>query len=321
MDKTQILEGKKTDNLEATSASETTPVEEPADGPIQLNSSPTPIDEQVKDANIDMDEENSKTEMDNAESDQPVVGDNVDTEETEPIEPIEELETEPVEGTITNSTAAPTPTPTTETAPAEELVHEENGVTESPALKTFTQSQVNEMVGTTRLETREKTFRYIYDRYGVNSEEELDELIGNAQRYDSLQEQYDSDKKAWKEQSGQRDAELAGVKEQVALMQSGIDSSRYDDAKFILKGKGLEISLDNIKNELATHPEWQKKENSLNTNEPNQNFAKTGEPKELNSPLEQAEPESKIRVLGNESSPKNEVNEEEDYVLNRMFKV
>ena len=174
------------------------------------------------------------------------------------------------------------------------------------------------MVGNTRTETREKTFRYIYDRYGVKDEAELDELIGNAQRYDTLKEQFDSEKKGWKEQSANRDQELTDVKEQIALLESGIDRNRFEDAKFILRGKGLEVSLDNIKNELATHPEWQKEENKAEN--PNPNFVKMGEPTVDTTPKPE-EPVSKLSVLGNETTPVHNENSEEDYVMNRMFKI
>lgn len=299
METNKILEGKKTDNLEATSASETTPVEQDAEEgqpeiatePIpELNSSPSPTEEEVENANISVEPEKTvegeegeevaaPVEPVAPESDQPVVSENVAADEAD-----------------TN------------------LVHEENGVVDTPALKTFTQEQVNDMVGNTRTETREKTFRYIYDRYGVADENGLDELVGNAQRYDSLQEQYNSDKKMWKDTSDARDKELADIKEQVALMQSGIDSQRYEDAKFILRGKGLEVSLDNIKAELATHPEWQKQESAPKAHP---EFAKVGEP---NIEPQDAEPVSKISVLGNDNAPKSK-NSEEDYVLGRMFKV
>lgn len=303
MENKKILEGKKIDNLEATSASETTPVEDEEEL-VQLNSSPVPTQEQINDANV-VSETN--------ESDQPVVGENVDDNSVPPVED-EEQETQDTQNLDSNVQP--------QTADAEqELVYDDGNVTETPALKTFTQSQVNEMVGNTRTETREKTFRYIYDRYGVNSEEELDEIIGNAQRYDSLREMYDGDKKLWEEQSSQRDAELASVKEQVALMQSGIDSSRYEDAKFILKGKGLEVSVENIKNELATHPEWQKQDiNNVLNEKTNPNFVKKGEPQELGNPQE-AEPKSKIHVLGNDSEQRTKPENEEDYVLKKMFKV
>ena len=73
-------------------------------------------------------------------------------------------------------------------------------------------------------------------------------------------------------------------------MQSGIDSDRYEDAKLILKGKGLEVSLENIENELATHPEWKKVEAQV---EPAPFIKK-----------ENPEPVSKISVLGNSKDVK-----------------
>lgn len=313
MENLEKQEGKKTDNLEATSASEPTKVEEKVEQvqeeevtpTPELATSPVPTSEEIKESGI----ATSESEPVMPESDQPVVSENVDSE---PVSPeVAPNPTEPVveESSVTESVE------TEAVAPVEEpvQVHEENGVTEMPALKTFTQNQVNDMVGTTRTETREKTFRYIYDRYGVNSEAELDELVGNAQRYDSLNEKYEGDKKAWKTSDAESQQKLADLSEQVALMQSGIDSGRYEDAKFILKGKGLDVSLDNIKSELATHPEWSKK----GSEESNPNFVKSGEPAIEPQP---AEPESKISVLGNDNAPSKGGNEE-DYVLGRMFKV
>ena len=206
------------------------------------------------------------------------------------VEPVEPVESEPVEQT-----------------PAEE---EYPGVTTS---KIFTQDELNEMMGKTRIDTREKTFRYIYDRYGVNNEEELDDLIGNAQRFDSLQEEYAGAKNSWKAESDARAKELADVKEQVALMQSGIDSARYEDAKLILRGKGLEVSLENIQNELATHPEWEKKPATTH----NDNFVQVEEP----TVPQNTEPASKLSVLGNErgDSDNSELSEEEQAM--RLFRI
>lgn len=195
----------------------------------------------------------------------------------------------------------------------------ESGLEENPfsldgvATKMFTQSQVDEIAGKTRVDTREKTFRYIYGRYGVDSEEQLDELVGRAQKFDLLQEDFDTQKKSWEEHNTQRDRELVEIKEQVALMQSGIDSNRYEDAKLILKGKGLEVNLENIERELATHPEWKKV--SPATNEEEKNFVKVDETKTI-TPAQV----SKVSVLGNEASGY-DGESEEDYALNKIFKV
>lgn len=160
------------------------------------------------------------------------------------------------------------------------------GAQEAKSMPLFTQEQMNEKIGSTRVETREKTFKYVYDRYGVENEEQMDELFSNAQRFDSLKEQYDAEKAEWSSRNAERDAELASVKEQIALMQSGIDSARYEDAKLILKGKGLEVNAENIENELATHPEWKKAEPVM-------------EPAPFVKKEENPEPVSKISVLGN----------------------
>jgi hypothetical protein len=273
------LEGKKTDNLEATSASEATDGEAVVEPTPQLNNSPVPTEDEVKDADLTPVDNN----VDAAPSDSP------------------EIANENVNAVPENN--EPTP------------VVEENGVTDTPAMRTYTQDEyqngLNEIAGKTRIETREKTFRYIYDRYGVADEAGLDELIGNAQRYDSLKEQYDGDKANWKEQSSARDKELADVKEQVALMQSGIDSSRYEDAKLIIKGKGLEVTTETINNELATHPEWKKSE----AVPANDNFMKVDDTK----PQETAEPASKISVLGNDNT-KPPVEDEEAMAM-KLFKV
>lgn len=244
---------------------------------VELNSSPTPTPEQ-KETLLGVDE--SEVENENEISETP---ENVEGQ----VESVEE-----------NTTTTPL-----------------GGDGEEKLEKMFTQSQVNDMIGNTRAETREKTFRYIYGRYGVNSEEELDAMIGNAQRFDSLKEKFDTERTAWKDHDTERDKELSEIKEQVALMQSGIDSQRYEDAKLILKGKGLEVSLDNITKELATHPEWRKLDEPQQPQEQEpQNFVKVREGEKS------AEPVSRISVLGNEGSPRNE-NAEEDYVLNKLFKV
>lgn len=289
----ELLEGKETnDSLEGTS-----PSEEEATAKVELNSTPSPVAGEEEDGNNSGDE---LPTLENVESTPDLVEDAVNA-------PAQDVATQDASYVDQNAQ---------ESVAAAGFSEEENGVMSAP-LK-FTQSQVNEMVGKTRTDTRDKTFRYIYDRYGVNSEEELDNLVGNAQRFDSLKEEYDAARADWKNQSSARDLELAGVKEQVALMQSGIDSSRYEDAKFILKGKGLEVSLENIQQELATHPEWKKQDAGMMP-APNPNFVKTGEPA---MPLN-AEPEGRISVLGNERGSENGEHgqNEEDFAMSHYFKV
>ena len=186
--------------------------------------------------------------------------------------------------------------------PQPDLV-EENGAIET-SIKTFTQDDVDKLVGDTRVKTREKTFRYIYDRYGVKNEDELDSLVANAQRYDTQKEMYDTEKANWESERSDKDKRLSEMSEQIALMQSQIDPERYEDAKLILKGKGLEVSLENIEAELATHPEWKKEEPVA--------------PAPAPAP-EMPKPTMRIKALGNEQKPAPELSEEEE--AQKIFKM
>ena len=122
----------------------------------------------------------------------------------------------------------------------EETVEE---IEEQPRM--FTQEQLNEIVGRTRMETRDKFNRDILERYGVNTEDELNEIFGRGQAYDVLNGDFNN-----------INNELAFYKAENALLKSGISRDRWEDAKLILKGKGMDVTEENISLELATHPEW-----------------------------------------------------------------
>lgn len=184
---------------------------------------------------------------------------------------------------------------------------EENGVTET-SYKTFTQDDVDKLVGDTRIKTREKTFRYIYDRYGVKDEEELDSLVANAQRYDTQKEMYESDKASWEAEKEENTKKLGEMSETIALMQSGVDKDRYEDVKLILKGKGMPISLENIEAEMATHPEWKKEEVEDDEKEQTKSVA---------SPVPTVS--TRITRLGNEPKPVPQESEEEQ--AEKLFKM
>ena len=57
---------------------------------------------------------------------------------------------------------------------------------EAPAEKMLTQSQVNELVGRIRQETRERVMAEMLERYGVSNDVELNEIFGKGQTYDDL---------------------------------------------------------------------------------------------------------------------------------------
>jgi len=80
------------------------------------------------------------------------------------------------------------------------------------------------------------------------------------------------------------------------MYDSNIAPERYEDAKLILSGKGLEITPENIKIELETHPEWKKviPTPDLAGSEVDETF------KKIESPV------STISALGNEADMKPE---------------
>lgn len=139
----------------------------------------------------------------------------------------------------------------------ERIVEEEENTDETqpsePEEKTLTQSQVNEIVGRMRQELREKltkelteTIRHEFlERYGVESDDELNDVFGKGQAYESLNDDYTV-------QSGR----LQELSTENALLKSKADPERWEDIKLILSGKGLEVNEDNIVSESETHPEW-----------------------------------------------------------------
>ena len=248
---------------------------------VSLNNSAEPTLEEKEDAGLIGDTEKQLEEQD------PI---------TEPVD-------EPVEGETSINNMAAT-----------------NEPMEAAATATFTQSQVDEIAGRTRKETRDKTLRSVYSRYGVSSEEELDDLFGNAQRFETLQEDYDNERKSWKELDDQRNSELNALKESVALLESGIDRNRYEDAKFILKGKGLDVTVENINQELATHPEW-KATVGPEAGNGESHFRKLPPQLSEKAPMKPDEPKTSISVLGNSSSdnPQPELTDRERAM--KLFKV
>ena len=289
---------------------------------IELNSSPVPVEEETE----ELDSENLDSEnLDSENLDGSVNGDsnNLDSNNLDSINlDSNGTDTENLDSIDSSTSDMQTDVPA-ETEAVEEVSVETdvensdtgNSDTEIPsAEKLFTQSQVNDLVGKTRMETREQTYRAIYGRYGVNDEIGMDELVGNAQMYETVKGEYDEAKKGWEETNASRDAELAKVKEHVALLESGIDKSRFDDAKAIIKAKGLEVTAENIQNELATHPEWN---GSNNKEDINPNFR----PDPNLKPQTTTSPESTIKVLGNEGNSDTGGMSEEEYAMKKLFKL
>ena len=188
------------------------------------------------------------------------------------------------------------------TIPSKEEEVEADGGTHTPEEevskveeKMLPQSEVNRLVGEARKDAREKAMglareevmKELMAKYGVNTTDELDGIFGKGQSYDMLSDDYT-----------QQGNEFSAIREENALLKSEIIPEKWEDAKLILKGKGLEVNLENINAEIQTHPEW---------------VSKGGQ----SEPQEEA---PKIKVLG-EDSEKKKVEPNEDEIIGKWFRV
>lgn len=211
-----------------------------------------------------------------------------------------------------------TPTPSEEVAeeqseqldseqPVQEPEIEENQPEPQPQPRMFSQEEVNDMVGKTRQEARDKALRSFYERYGVENDDELNDIFGKGQAYSVLNDNFN-------DQGNQ----LKQVMAENALLKSNIRQDRWDDVKLILGGKGLEVSPENIALELSTHPEWVG--SAADSAVPAEEKVLTKENAEqiVNTPkVEPKENSSVIRKFGTEVPKGEEISEEE--VVNKLF--
>lgn len=190
----------------------------------------------------------------------------------------------------------------------------EEDIVEEQSPQMFSQEQLNEIVGRTRMEAREKALRSMLERYGVDTEDELNDVFGKGQAYGILNENYNN-----------MNNEFALLKAENALLKSKINPNRWDDAKFILNGKGLDVTEENILMELATHPEWLG--NGVQSQEEGQQQPFASAPSKtltvdmaeqiVNTPkVEQKQP-STIRKMGS-SVPQPETSNE-DSMISKLF--
>ncbi len=120
---------------------------------------------------------------------------------------------------------------------------------EEPPVRTFTQEQVNELVGKARAEGRqrgmEQAMSDFRSRYGVDDDDQLDSLFRDGSRYGELGARYE-------DVGGQ----LRDAMTQIALMKAKVLPERESDVKAILGAMGKDVTEDSINEMLATHPEW-----------------------------------------------------------------
>lgn len=162
-----------------------------------------------------------------------------------------------------------------------------------PVEQTFTQSRVNELVGRARQEGRESALKELFNRYGVNTDDELNEVFGRGQAYDGLNDEYSAMNNSYKELSIEN-----------ALLKSEVAPERYEDVKLILTGKGYDVTVENIAMLLPSHPEWKGANTAVQTAVPQPESLPNG-----NNPVAPAQPQ--IRQLSPDASPEPVESDEE----------
>jgi hypothetical protein len=208
--------------------------------------------------------------------------------------------------------AADAPQAESEGAPEENPM--EGEPQEQPAeqepVRTFTQEQVNELVGKARAEGRKKGYEQAKmesrERYGVDDDDELDSLFANGSRYGELDARF--------KDSGKQ---LKDVRTELAMVKSRILPDRQADVKAILGANGLDVTEENIASLLPTHPEW------IAMAQPQQNAPQSqGAPQEApQQPKEKDwKPEEPIDKLGVEpNQPKEDSGDSEREKAMKMF--
>lgn len=174
----------------------------------------------------------------------------------------------------------------------------------------FSQEELNDIVGKTRQEARDKALKSFYDRYGVQNDDELNDIFGRGQAYSVLNDNFNEQGNLLKQISAEN-----------ALLKSKILEDRWDDVKLILGGKGLEVNPENIASELATHPEWvatQQPQGQDNVSKP---FTEEMAKNIVNTPNNQPKDDpSLIRKFGTDV-PKNDEEMSDDTIISKLFGV
>lgn len=109
--------------------------------------------------------------------------------------------------------------------------------------RTFTQDEVNAFVK----ERLDRANANWLKKLGLESSDGLDDFISRANGYNEM-----------KELSAKHELENNNLRTELSFIKNNVNENRYEDIKTYFKGKELELTEDNLKQELATHPEWLK---------------------------------------------------------------
>lgn len=105
----------------------------------------------------------------------------------------------------------------------------------------FTQAEVDKIVGKIRSEARERAVKELLNKYGYDDVSQLDETVGESERYAEL--------------SGQQD-EMESLRNENLLLRSGITEDRFEDAMAYFAYKDLPMNPITLEEAIESHPEW-----------------------------------------------------------------
>ena len=150
-----------------------------------------------------------------------------------------------------------------------------NGAAQEEGRRTFTQEELNGIVKE-RLDRQTGKF---LQRLGLESMDGIDELLEHAKAYSEAQELM-----------ARYQLENESLRQEMAFRDNEINPKKVDDVKAYFKGKGLELTGDNLKAEMETHPEWR-------VSKPKTTTVRTLSP-EKNSPKGDDGWETALRLFG-----------------------
>ena len=128
----------------------------------------------------------------------------------------------------------------------ENETHENENEVATPSTepKMFSQEEVNKLISDRLVKQESRLFK----KYGVNSRDDFDLMVGKSQQYDEMKSRFDD-----------LVSQNSEMRERLLMIDNNIDPSQVDDLKYYFKGKGIELNDENLKSELTTHPAWVKK--------------------------------------------------------------
>jgi hypothetical protein len=133
--------------------------------------------------------------------------------------------------------SAPTPTNVQQSATPKDA----NPTPTQPAPKMLSQEEVNKIVQTRIAEVRNN----LYTKYGVKTDAEFEAFISKAKQYGEMETKYNEMNSKWQ-----------GYEQRRMMFMNNVSSQKFEDVLAYMKGKDIPLTEDNLKKEIASHPEW-----------------------------------------------------------------